>query len=230
VTIEIAGVTNYTTTAGNPVIHAFGDGTYTVRAAFSNDQFATNNAIQVRAVGSIFPYQPVCLFGKSRTWTCTNVPQDIVVEADPRLTFDLTRLSTNSVKMTFVSNTTEPQYLVYRLGGGGPILDAVPVKTLTMFSSDLQNLNIQQTYPDGRQLVSVTVWLGDMPPNVSMYFYIFGGGVTLDDGTLSRTVTASAFVGNGQYTYYLIRSADAPANFCHSTSLYQGGQSIGVSW
>jgi hypothetical protein len=228
--VEVVGITNYITTVGTPVIHSFGPGAYTVRAAFSNDVLTTNSEIQVRAIGAAFPYPPACLLGKSRTWTCSNVVAEVTVQADPRLAFSFSRPTSNTVSATFTSSTLASQYLTYRLGADGPILDAIPVQTLSLLSTDSRNLDVLQTFDDGRELVAVTVVLSDVPTNASIRFYIFGGGVTLDDGTLLRYLTASDFSDSGQYTYYLIRSADSLATFCHTTTLYQGEQPVAPSW
>lgn len=230
VSIEVVGVTNHITTAGAPVIQSFGAGSYLVKAAFSNAVTSTNCQILVNGIGAAFPYEPLCVLGKSRTWTCSGVPREVAVLADPRLAFSMARPASNTVAMTFTSFLADPQRIVMRLGDAGPILDAVAVHTASLASTDQQRLDIQQAYDDGRQLVAVTINLGGVRPDVSMRINISGGGATLDDGTLSRWVDASDFTESGQYTYYLIRAVNAPATFCHTTTLYQGGQQIVLSW
>ncbi len=226
VSVQVVGVTNYATVAGIPVVHAFGSGDYTVRSAFSNAVLSTNREIQVRAIGAAFPYEPACVLGLGRTWTLYGVPAEAAVAADPGLGLSVTRPSSSSAALAFVSHTLAPQRMTLRLGEQGPVLDSTEVQTLAMSSTDEQEISIQQTYDDGRELVAVTVSLGDVPANVTLYTYVIGGGVTLDDGTLQRYVPASEFSESGQYTYYLIRSADAPASFCSVTLLYQVGQRI----
>ena len=151
-----------------------------------------------------------------------------MVDGDPRLGMSAVRSANNAVVMTFASHTLDPHYMTLRLGQGGPILDTVAVQTLALQSSDTHSMEVVQTFADGSELVEVAVNLGAVPANLALQVDVFGGGITFDDGTVWRVVNGSAFTADGQYTYYLVRSADSLANFCHSVSLQQAGQTLAL--
>lgn len=56
---------------------------------------------------------------------------------------------------------------------------------------------------------------------------IFVGGVTFDDGTIYRTLTAADFNEAGVATYRLIQPADAKGSVCHWTRIYQNNVYVG---
>jgi hypothetical protein len=225
VTLSVLGVTNYVTTAGRSVLHTFPAGTYTVRAAFSNAAVVTNAQLTVRAVGASFPYPIACLLGQARSYATTLDPV-VQIEADPRLNLTTNRVG-NAVTLNITSFTLETQYLAYRLGLNGPLLDAVAVQTLDLYNGDFTKNYVAQTFSDGSQMISFSLALGTMPSNFSMRIYVSGGATTLDDGTSSRIVTAADFSADGIYTYNILRSADSAAYFCHGIAVYQANKTLG---
>lgn len=52
-------------------------------------------------------------------------------------------------------------------------------------------------------------------------------GVTFDDGTVNRTLTAADFNEIGVPTYYLVQGAGVTTSVCRSMDIYQGSTHIG---
>ena len=82
------------------------------------------------------------------------------------------------------------------------------------------------TYPDGSQLVEVSLLLGAVPEGTTVTLSIFVSGVTFEDGTRTKTLTADDFDENGHFTIRFVRARGVKTSVCHSTRIYQNGQLI----
>jgi hypothetical protein len=82
-------------------------------------------------------------------------------------------------------------------------------------------LSIVETYADGSVMVQSQISLSEVPDNLRINLKIFVAGVTFDDGTIERWVTAADFDEYGVYKYRMIRAPGAYTGSCHNIKLYQ---------
>ena len=65
--------------------------------------------------------------------------------------------------------------------------------------------------------------MGKLPDNLSIRIEIFRAGVTFDDGTIVREISAADFDETGRYYYPMIKPAELRGSTCHRTKIYIGG-------
>ena len=85
---------------------------------------------------------------------------------------------------------------------------------------------VVDTYADGSQLVEVSLLLGAIPEGTSVVLEIFVSGVTFEDGTRTKTLTAADFDADGHYTIRFVRARGVTGSVCHRTYIYQNGKLI----
>ena len=83
-----------------------------------------------------------------------------------------------------------------------------------------------QTYPDGSQLVEISLLLGTVPPGTSVELKIFVSGVTFEDGTRTKTLQPDDFDDNGHVSVRFVKARGVTTSVCHRTYIYQDGQNI----
>jgi hypothetical protein len=66
----------------------------------------------------------------------------------------------------------------------------------------------------------------EIPADFSLTITIFVGGVTFEDGTLSKTFTAADFDEYGRLAYRMIRSEGVKTGNCHWVKYYVDGKQI----
>jgi hypothetical protein len=116
-----------------------------------------------------------------------------------------------------------------RLGAGGPVMCSVPMNAFWLRSTVEGHLNIVQIFDDGDYLVENTIFAWHLPADVRVNLRIMMAGVTFDDGTIVRDVSAAAFSDTGVYAYRTIRPGDTTyPSVCHRTTLFQGEWYIGT--
>ena len=86
--------------------------------------------------------------------------------------------------------------------------------------------HVAQVYPDGSQLVEVSFLFGGLPDGMTVKLEIFVSGVTFEDGTRTKVLTASDMDENGHCTVRFIKARGVTTSVCHRTYIYQDGQLI----
>jgi hypothetical protein len=221
----------YVTSVGAPLVHAFETpGTYAVSGAHES---GSNNTITVTVVGAALPAQtPACMLGRSRTWTCPDLPDAASVEADT--TVSLTRNGT-----TFgitMSKVNWDHYLVARLpapsvegGQTGPILANKKLNGFWIQAAVDSYLWVVEEYPDSA-LWQQEVVARAVPSDVDIQLSIFVGGVTFDDLTVVRWITAADLNELGEYSFRMLRPNSVGTSTCHTIKAYQDGEFIGDAY
>jgi hypothetical protein len=223
--IHIVGVTNYSGPYNRSVPHRFdAAGLYTVLGGFTNNT-VTNGQLTVKVVDAAFNGDPACMIGVERSWDCPRLPPEVVIEHDGGLGVTSTNLPGGGVRFHLTTGTDDPLYMVARLGANGPIMDNAKVEGIV--ATQPPYWRVVQSFADGSRLVEARLYLGNIPADLTVEFHIFVGGVTFDDGTIDRTITAVDFNEFGEYVYYMLQSADTLTSTCHSTLIYQEGAYIG---
>ena len=110
------------------------------------------------------------------------------------------------------------------VGEGGAISDAVQVTPV--WADNGTYYRVAETYPDGSQLVEVSLLLGAVPEGTTVNLEIFVSGATFDDGTRNKTLTADDFDANGHITLRFIKARGVTTSVCHRTYIYQDGKLI----
>jgi hypothetical protein len=88
---------------------------------------------------------------------------------------------------------------------------------------------VVETFSDGTVMVSAYILLNEVPEGLSVDFNILKSGLTFDDGTNQRTVTAEDFDAQGRYLFYLLRAPGLIGGNCYRYWFEQDGSVIG-SW
>jgi hypothetical protein len=226
VQVIVEGVTNAVTTVGEPVICAFTNGgTYTVTGIY-DDGVCRSNSIVVTVVDGAFPSEPpACLIGNSRRWTCTNMPYEAVLEADPSVWLNWA----GQVATIVMSAINEDHYMVARAYPNGPIIASTRLDGFWVQGAADSYMWVVERYPDS-QLWENTMVTKRIPSSVSIQIRIIVGGVTFDDMALERWLSAADLGATGDYKFRMIRPNSVTASTCHTIKAYQGGEFIGEAY
>jgi hypothetical protein len=221
VSITVEGQT-YETTSDIPIAHKFENtGSFTVPAVFTpgGGGDPANGQIVVKVVSSSFSGNPVCYLNEYRKWDNPGIAEEAVIKSDRGMNLfesDLNPGRRLELKLT----QNQPARVIARLGEDGPIMANAKASVLGV-EAVYSYLTIVENYPDGSIMVQSQISLGEVPSNLRIYLKIFVAGVTFDDGTIERWVTAADFDEYGVYRYRMIRAPGAYTGSCHNIKFYQ---------
>ena len=114
--------------------------------------------------------------------------------------------------------------MVSRLSENGAISDAVQVTPI--WADNGTYYRVAENYADGSQLIVVSLLFGAVAENMTIELEIFVSGVTFEDGSRFKTLTAKDLDENGHYTIRFIRARGVTTSVCHRTYIYQDGKLI----
>lgn len=217
-------VTNWTEEVATP--YAFESAglylvTVTRRGILSDDEA---HAL-VEVVSSRFPKRnPAILLDARETLDCPALSPRNLLEHDSELALDAEVSASGGVTLSMLTHADRDLGLVSRLDDGGAISDAVQVTPV--WADNGTYYRVARTYADGSQLVEVSLLLGAVPEGTSVTLSIFVSGVTFEDGTRTRTLTADDFDEDGHVTVRFIRARGVTTSVCHRTYIYQNGKLI----
>jgi hypothetical protein len=243
VRINVIGVTNYVTDAATPIPHRFDQpGTFTIVGVFHGDVKASR-AITVKVVGASFEGPAAAWVGHGRYWDCTNLPPEVVLDADPRLAMEPVPesvrqahipvpppLGPNGRQYRITIDAAEPRVVLARLGTNGPVLASIAVQGFRLFDCHDTYLRRTQRLKDGSQVIETAFIFSPnkiLSDGILISLFISVSGVTFEDGTVTRTLTASDFDESGICRARFIRKAGILTSVCHTTKVIQGGVIIG---
>jgi len=218
-------VTNWTETAAVPYL--FGEaGLYLVSVTAYDALFSQTNAFAlVDVVDSRFPIRnPALLMGRGQTLSCPGISPRCVLEHDAELQASASVASGGGVELTMLTNADRDLGLVSRLYDGGPVCDAVQVSPIWADNGDYYDTS--EAVQDGFRYVELALLLGSFPEGTSVVLEIFVSGVTFDDGTRTKTLTASDFDSDGYCKVRFIKAKNVTTSVCHRTYIYQNGKLI----
>ena len=216
-------VTNWAESVATP--YAFeAEGHYLVTVTH-NGIFSDDMAYAlVDVVRSRFPKRnPAILMDANETLECPELSPRNLIEHDAELQL-AAEVAGNGVNLSLLTHADRALGLVSRLDEGGAISDAVQVTPV--WSDNGTYYRVAETYPDGSQLVEVSLLLGAFPEGTAVELEIFVSGVTFDDGTRTKTLTSADFDENGHYTIRFIKARGVTTSVCHRTYIYQDGKLI----
>ena len=178
---------------------------------------------QVEVVSSRFPKRnPAIMIDRAQSLACPALAPRNLIEHDAALQVFAEARESGGVDLTLLTHTDRDMGLLSRLDEDGPISDAVQVTSV--WADNGTYYRVAQTYPDGSQLVEVSLLLGALAENMSVTLEIFVSGVTFEDGTRTKTLTAADFDENGRYVIRFIKARGVTTSVCHRTYIYQDGK------
>ena len=178
----------------------------------------------VDVVSSRFPKRnPAILMDTRQTLACPGLSPRNLLEHDAELSVSAALIG-GGVDLTLLTHSDRDLGLVSRLDEEGAISDAVQVSPV--WADNGSYYRVAETYPDGSQLVEVSLLLGSFPEGTTVNLEIFVAGVTFEDGTRSKTLTAGDFDENGHFTIRFIKARGVTTSVCHRTYIYQDGKLI----
>ena len=158
-----------------------------------------------------------------QTLACPELSPRNLLEHDAELQL-AAEVAGNGVTLSMLTHADRDLGLVSRLDEGGAISDAVQVSPV--WADNGTYYRVAETYPDGSQLVNVSLLLGSIPEGTTVKLEIFVSGVTFDDGTRTKTLTAADFDADGHVTLRFIKARGVTTSVCHRTYIYQDGKLI----
>jgi hypothetical protein len=216
-------VTNWTESVATPYVFET-EGLYLVSVAHEGLVFDDTAYALVEVVRSRFPKRnPAILMDAEQTLACPELSPRNLIEHDSELQLSA-EVSGDGVKLSLLTHADRDLGLVSRLDDGGAISDAVQVTPV--WADNGTYYRVAETYPDGSQLVEVSLLLGAVPEGTTVNLEIFVSGVTFDDGTRNKTLTADDFDANGHITLRFIKARGVTTSVCHRTYIYQDGKLI----
>lgn len=219
----------YTLTAVDVVEHLFdASGIYTIETDYIDE---SNNPAQVSTtltvVNGSLGHPPTTMNGRSRLWKLNGLTDKVFIESDSTVSIHDSG-STATQKNLLLSSSFAGGQIVSRLGESGPIIDAVAIDAVHSYYKDNPSWEVLETFNDGTELWEAKINLGGyIPADFRATISIFKAGVTFDDGTTYREITAADFDENGVYKYYMYRPTTTSGSTCHTVRFYQGNQSLG---
>lgn len=216
-------VTNWTESAATA--YAFQEpGHYLVEVSHQGLLFSHAAFACVDVVSSRFPKRnPAILLDAPQTLACPGLSPLNVLEHDPELHLEA-EPSGSGVMLSLYTHADHDLGMVSRLSEDGAVSDAVQVTPV--WADNGTYYRVAGNYADGSQLIEVSLLLGAVPEGTAVKLEIFVSGVTFDDGTRTKTLTASDFDENGHCTIRFIRARGVTTSVCHRTYIYQNNKLI----
>ena len=228
--IQIVGVTNYTSSAGTPIVHTFNSaglykivGTHTSARAGAQQRSIAVEVLDVPSALAVGAW-----VGKWRSWLCP-APKEIVLETDPCLTVQLDRNQEQPGSHYKLVNTApDNHYIVARVQTNGPILAHFEIEGFRFWSGNETGLKRIHTYEDGSELIEMELIVSPLPSQINVRVSVEVGGVLFEDGTLLQELSRSDFDALGRISVRFIRPLTAKTSVCHRTAAYEGRVLLGV--
>jgi hypothetical protein len=187
---------------------------------------ATNRSIQVTVVSARFPEAPAAWAGKGRAWSGPAATDRTHLETDRRLALEPG--ATGGWRLT--TDAPEQRHVVARTDTNGPVLAGTAVEGFRVFSGSRVYLRRTEKYADGSELIEMGLVLSPVLPGVTVRVQTHAGGVTFDDGTVLKELTAADFDELGQAAVRFLKPASAKTSVCHRTTVWQGAVFLGEHW
>ena len=228
-TVQIAiGGTQYNTTPDAPVAHTFANaGTYTVSGTYTPAQGdPVTGSLDVTVVECAQPEPPAVWRDRERAWTWTGVPEVAVLEATNIDLRETAQSATSRTMQLLRSEVLEDVRIVARLGTAGPVLASVTTAGFWLREAVEGYTPIIETFPDGSTMLENQIFTYGLPDTVRIHLTVAPAGVSFDDGTIVRDITAADFDELGVYVYHMLRT-DPQLSICRNTTVYQGAAVVG---
>ena len=221
---EWVGVSNWIQTTSSP--YRFDTPGLHLVSVAANGLLGAHEAVAlVDVMDSRFPSRnPAVQMDEMQDMFCPSLSPRSLIEHDPELLVEASILDSEGVNLSLLTHTSHDLGLVSRIDENGAIFDAIQVTPVWFDNGSYYH--VAQTYPDGSQLVEVSLLLGAMPQGMSIKLEIFVSGVTFEDGTRTKVLTADHLDENGHCSVRFVKARGVTSSVCHRTYLYQDGKLI----
>ncbi|TVP75179.1 MAG: hypothetical protein EA353_14425, partial [Puniceicoccaceae bacterium] len=165
---------------------------------------------------------PIIFSGRTRLWQPALTGEGIELVQDAAVA--LHEAEPNRRPRRFqLGGTGNGGSILARLPNSGSIIAATAVDVVTDHSRRQTHHQVVETFPDGTLMVNSYIFLSHVPDDLEVEIHVFKAGVTFDDGTIRRTLTAADFDETGRYHFYLLRSPGVTGGSCYSVRFRQDG-------
>jgi hypothetical protein len=170
---------------------------------------------------------PAVTTGFTRLWTPDALPVEAELSADASLLLD-EETDNDPRVFRLLTHSAENARIIARLGADGPVADTTELHALVNYSYVFGNtMQIVDVFQDGTQLVEFIIAVGgEIPEDFRVLIQPFKAGVTFDDGTLERVITADDLDELGRYKYRMLLPPDVPGSACHFYQFIQGDKPV----
>jgi len=161
-------------------------------------------------------------------WRCPELPEGVVIEADPRLGLDGS-LAARPGGATYQLLVDEPEdrLILARLGEHGPVVDSATVHGLSIAGVSESGAYYMGRFPDGSRLVETAVAQSRILDDARIEMQIIVGGVMFDDGGLVKVLRPGDFDETRLAKVRFIMPPGALTSNCHVMRAYQGQAYLG---
>jgi len=200
-------------------------GTWTVRTelpvAGEPETLLLETDVTVHHAG--FSPTPFVVLGHTRTWQPLLTGPEIELEQDGNVSV-VEPNPASSPRSFRLSALGEGGGVIARLPDEGDILASTQVDVVINHQHEQTSHQVVETFDDGSVMVQAYLRLSHIPDDLSVTIHVFKSGVTLEDGTVTRHLTAEDFDEFGRYRFFMIRSPGVTGGTCHRISITQDGE------
>ena len=227
VTLTVEGQTT-TFTADQPLVHAFTTaGSIPVLVTHSLGGNLTTAATTINVVAAPVIESPVCVVDFYREVNIPALSPGVSLQLDSRIEIGDIAYSAGGQRLTLRLNSLENRSSVFRLGENtGPIVSSLPFRAMRVRSGSQTSLLITKSSPTGWTQAIMPIMIDGSWPDTVVKMEIFIGGVTFDDGSLTRSINPAAecdAFGVNRLVFYRTGSV---GSVCHRISIWQGSNRI----
>ena len=208
-------------------------GLYTVTGSFDDANPATTDPvveIHVEVVKARFASNAITTRANPPLlWDNPQIPDDVLIDVDQGVELlALAALPAGGTRFSISTVNAVKSYVLARIDEDGPVLDHATVRGLTAASNDETSVDILETYPDGSRLIGTPLILNRVTPNTRVEISIGVPGVTFEDGSIFKVLTAADFDQFGRAYLKFLWASSAPYSFCHTIRVFEGDKELGT--
>jgi len=213
-----------------PLVWRFSEpGLYTVSAAhYTPGGKVRKGTLRVRVAPAQLPDAAIWV-GNARNWDLPGLPEEVALEADEDLELrPVAYLPEGGMRTELFGELAETRHVVARLGEQGPLLDVARIDGFDVFTAnDTYVVRVKQ-HDDGSESIAIGLVVWPLPEDTELRLTIIAGGVSFEDGTISKTLSRDQFDSLGRAEVRFNRVAGAQTAVCHITEGYQNHIFIGT--
>ena len=180
------------------------------------------HSVTVTVIEPVTIVSPVCVPTHTRRWDVPQLPAGAILEIDDRVEIrDTEVLANGTTRYSIMTQAPDTYYANVRLGVGGPILQTIAIRGMTVRDSDRASVMFIENYEDGSYRVDMKVVVDNLHQDVRVNYNIIIAGVTFDTGEVNKDYLPADFNDLGQATVTFIKTG-TDGSACHTTKVWQG--------
>jgi len=204
-------------------------GTYLITGEWEEEGIPVSGMLVVRAVSSVLNTHTALWVNRPRLWTQPGLAPEVHLECDEGLRLN-EQLPPPAHVRGFILGALRPgSYgVIGRLGGpNGPVVCRATIEAFDLLSTNQTGVAFTgEMLPDGSRIMDMPISAGDLPAGAMIRLRIFVAGVTFEDGSTEKWISAEDLDAHGQITVRFIYPEGQPTSVCHTLEVWQGGEII----